>query len=314
MLVVDRAPTGCLFLGAVGNHVPLKLPFLAALIEDLGPNVFGNPFRFAAKGLDCFNLFFCTVGCHVPLSAPFCLTSLECRFEGFAAKFKHSGVFVVSIPAFIHAVFHHIVFRSPFLRAIGLCGVVVVTGRRRKGGVGQGRNSQCGNQNAHGEIPLNSIVLSNAPRRDRVNLQQKKTVVGFDGLSILWRSKTALNMCGFLMSGRNGRPQGLPTPQGRSVNLLLPRHPFDGGSLGSNRTCGDCTMSANQNSIPEQMINELDDAVCRIRGAVHSLSNLSDQVQEANACAMIAEVLEQQATKISAASDGLWQLVKATKS
>ena len=75
-------------------------------------------------------------------------------------------------------------------------------------------------------------MLTQAPRDEALIFQQQKTVVGFGRPSILRRSNRAM-LRGFSMSGRDGKPSGLPTPQGRSSNPLLPRHPFGRGTLGS---------------------------------------------------------------------------------
>lgn len=57
-----------------------------------------------------------------------------------------------------------------------------------------------------------------------LSVQSQKTAAGFGRPSLLWRSKSRALVCGFAMSGRSGIPYGMPVPQGRSTNLLLPGH------------------------------------------------------------------------------------------
>lgn len=68
--------------------------------------------------------------------------------------------------------------------------------------------------------------------RHLVGQHVEKRRAGFSSSSVQRRSDRAF-YARFFMSGRNGRPSGLPVPLGRSANLLSPRHLFSRGSLGS---------------------------------------------------------------------------------
>lgn len=90
------------------------------------------------------------------------------------------------------------------------------------------------------------MKLTKAPKLGILPLHRGKCCgVGFDGLTVSRRSESRALNAAFPMSGRNGRGRPLPVPRGRSVNLLLPGHLFDGGRSGFIRTSRRPLMSAN---------------------------------------------------------------------